>query len=159
MSRGLLIAILLATALAVQDAHAADLSTPEAAVASFFDAYARHDIEGIVSARDFDFEARESLGGAASGSRAIDDEAARRTAKAMEAALRSRIQAAGFPRFAETQCSIWQSRTMQENLVQLIRACPSPAGGTMIGSVLVAKRDEVWRVVLAPETVAASPAP
>jgi hypothetical protein len=84
---------------------------------------------------------------------------ARRTAKAMETALRRRIQAAGFPSFAETQCSIWQSRTMQENLVQLIRARPSPAGGTMIGSVLVAKSDKGWRVVLAPETVSASPAP
>lgn len=148
MSRGLLIASVLSMALTVQGAHAADLSTPEAAVASFFGAYARHDIEGIVAARDFEFEARESLGEAASDSTRIDDETALRIAKALESAFRSRIQREGFPKVDEPQCVVLQSRPLQKNVVQLIRMCPSPAGGTMFGSILVTKSGKGWGVVL-----------
>jgi hypothetical protein len=139
--------IWVALALSSTAAAAADLSTPESAVTSFFDAYARGDIDDIVAARDFEFEARATLSGAV-GSPAPDEVAVQRTARAKEAALRTRLQVQGVPRTDDGPCKPISTRSLREDVAQVFRLCPSHGGGAMFGSTLAVRSAVGWRVAL-----------
>jgi hypothetical protein len=143
--------ILVMAILSSATAGAADLSTPESAVAAFFDAYARGDIDGIVAARDFEFEARQTLSGAA-GSPAPDEAAVQRIARAKEAALRTRLQVQGVSPTDDGPCKPITTWRLRDDVAKVFFECPGPTGdglsGVMFRATLVAKSAVGWRVVL-----------
>jgi hypothetical protein len=128
-------------------AAAVDLSTPESAVASYYGAYERQNVDDIITARDFEFEPREVL--SRTGSQALDEELVRRTAKDMEAAFRDQAQKRGLPRVDRGRCEIVTIRTLRDDLVQLFEQCSHQRGSTFT-SLRVAKSEAGWRVVLRP---------
>jgi hypothetical protein len=148
--RAVVVTTLLA-ALPPAAATALDLSTPESAVASFFDAYARGDIEDIVAARDFEFEARQELSGG-SGSAAPGEVAVKRTAKAKEAALRTRAQVEGTRWIDHSKCEHVTTWRLRDDVAKVIFECPGPTGdglsGVLFEAMLTAKSAVGWRVVV-----------
>jgi hypothetical protein len=139
--------ILVATALSPTVAAAVDLSTPESAVASYFEAYARRDADGAVAARDFEFEARHAHD-ESPGSEAPDEEAVKRTAKVAEAALRARLQADRIRGLDYSQCKHIATRRLQDSVAQVFLDCPSPGGGSIFEAMLAARSEVGWRVAL-----------
>src|SRR6266566_9411337 len=105
-NRSILLLIATLAGLLINDAMAVDLSTPETALASFYEAYARQDIDDIVASRDFEFEARESLSSAKDRPDVLDEELVRQTAREMEAAFRTQIQKNGFPKVDHSKCKV-----------------------------------------------------
>lgn len=122
-------------------AKAVDLSTPEKAAASFDRAYARQNVDDVVAARDFEFEAREQLG------YATDDAFVRQTARRLEADFREEIRSKGFPKYPSSKCRVITQRPLRHNLVQLIRKC-SVGNGSVFVPLYVARNETGWRVVL-----------
>jgi len=122
-------------------ATAVDLSTPENAVASFYGAYARHNVDDVIAARDFEFEAREQLDSAA------DEEVVRQTARRLEADFREEIRSKGFPKGSPSNCQVITQRRLRHNLVQVIRECRWSNGSDFV-PIYAAKNETGWRVVL-----------
>jgi hypothetical protein len=148
----ILVVTALSMALPSAAATALDLSTPGSAVTSFFfDAYARGNVDDIVAARDFEFEARQELSGA-SGSAAPDEVAVKRTAKAKAAALRTRLQVEGTRWIDHSKCEHVTTWRLRDDVAKVILKCPGPTGGGLSGvlfeAMLAAKSAVGWRVVL-----------
>ncbi|TWT09479.1 hypothetical protein [Reyranella sp. CPCC 100927] len=123
-------------------AKAIDLSTPEKAVASFYGAYARQNVDEVVAARDFEFEAREQLGSAA------DDEVVRQTARRLEADFREEIRSRGFPKGSPSNCHAISHRMLRHDLVQVFWECPGPGNGSVFVPIYAARNETGWRVAL-----------
>jgi len=141
MRRAVVLSLSVALCLFACGARAVDLSTPENAVASFYGAYARHNVDDIVAARDFEFEAREQLDSAA------DEEAVRQTARRLEADFREQIRSKGFPKGSPSNCGIITQRMLRHDLVQVIRGCRWSNGSVFV-PIYAAKSEAGWRVVL-----------
>lgn len=153
----LLVVMVLSTALPSAAATALDLSTPESAVTSFFDAYARGNVDDIVAARDFEFEARQILSGL-SGAAAPDEAEVKRTAKAKEAALRTRLQVEGTRWMDHSKCEHVTTWRLRDDVAKVILQCPGPTGeeglsGVLFEAMLTAKSAVGWRVVLGLEAL------
>jgi hypothetical protein len=141
--------IVVVAALSPTAAGAIDLSTPERAVASYFEAFGRRDADGAVAARDFEFEARHAHE-ESPGSEALDEEAVKRTAKVAEAALRARLQADRIHGLDYSQCKHITTRRLQDNVAEVFLDCPSPGGGSIFEAMLAARSEVGWRVALGP---------
>jgi hypothetical protein len=87
----LLVASLLSAAVGGDPAAAFDFSTPEGAAAAFLDAEKRNDIDGLATAQDFRFEAREALGLTAEPLAAEDAARVERKATDLETTFRERL--------------------------------------------------------------------
>jgi hypothetical protein len=147
------VAAALPLALSPAGVLALDLSTPERAVAAFFDAYAKGSVDDILASRDFEFEARHAYDGAP-GSEAPNEAAAKKSAKAKQTALRTLLQARPIHAPDHSQCKHLTTASLRDNVARVALQCPSPAAGVdMIETMLVVKSAVGWRVVLGLDTL------
>ena len=150
MRRSVILAAFLLAAPSIEPARSGNYSTPQGVVAAFDDAYDRHDIDGLVAARDLMFEAREHLGRARAS--APDEETARETAKTLESEYRDRIRRLGFFERNLRACQYVTTLTVGEAHVRVVEACRSPGDGDISGTMFpayeVIRSEDGWRIAL-----------
>ena len=148
MRRSAVAASLLVAQLAVDPGWATDLSTPDAAVKAFRDAYRRKDVDDIVAVRAFEFEARQALARKLGGAEP-DQGAILRLAQQKEAEFRRQAGGKGVA-IDYSQCTVESASTLRADLVKFPQQCAGPGQTTLFLSIHAVKLDAGWRLVLGP---------
>jgi hypothetical protein len=101
------------------ESHAADYSSPKAALKSLEAAYVARDLESAVGARDFAAEAQEMLTTISKGDASIakDPGILKQTAEVLEKAYRLEMKSKGFPPMETLKCDAVEEATIRERIL------------------------------------------
>ena len=123
----------------------ADYSTPESTLQTFNAAWERRDIDAILDAQDFMFEAESWL--KSDGNPDPKAEDVRDLADALKTAIRREIPNVALAEPGTQTCTISAKESISPDLVRLVESCSDVAGHAWKQSVLVAHRENGWRLV------------
>lgn len=131
-------------------AIADDFLTPQGALKSLENAYKNENIEAAVAAKNFDYEARKLLENLKVD--VIDNALIKNASETLELAFREHIKKAGFPNFKELKCTIFNTKQLASDLVELSEKCTFQNGNSVEDIVHVAKSNGKWGVVILQRT-------
>ncbi len=135
--------------MAASAVHALGSDTPEDAVRTLEQAYLQKNADAAVAALDFLEEGRQMLQ-ETNPLMADDPDAVKQAATLLEQSFRSDLRTQGFPDYGRLKCVFVGKAAISPDIIKLTEHCVAPEGGQWNQDVLVMRRDNRWRVVLAP---------
>jgi uncharacterized protein YegJ (DUF2314 family) len=130
-------------------ACAADFSSPERALISLEQSYARKDADGAAAAKDFTFEADQML----RKMRSIgtpDADLIAKTAEVLELSFRHELTTKGFPELEGVACKVVDTKGLHADLVELTDHCTYPDGSKSKETLHAQESAGCWRIVVLP---------
>jgi hypothetical protein len=128
--------------------NAGGFDTPEDAVRALERAYIAKNADQAVAALDFMEEGRQMLQ-ETNPALANDPDTIQQSADALELSFRNELRIKGFPDYFAAKCTFDRKTQIGHGLVKLSEQCEYPGGRKAVQDVIVMKRDQGWRVVLA----------
>ena len=139
----------LALSLCRADEIKPDSTTPEGAILKLEEAYQKKDIEAAVAAQDFFAQARLMLTNMGKGLEK-DADLLKQTADVLELSFRAEMKKEGFPNFEGLKSRFPKKKAHPKfkDVVEVTEICTFPDGGESTQTLLVAKSEKGWRVVI-----------
>jgi uncharacterized protein YegJ (DUF2314 family) len=134
-------------------ACAADFSSPERALISLEQSYARKDVDGAAAAKDFSFEADQMLRKMKSLG-TPDADLIAKTAEVLELGFRHELTTKGFPQLEGVACKVVDTKGLHADLVALAEECTYPDGSKSTETLHAHKSAGGWRIVVLPSDYA-----
>lgn len=125
--------------------NAVPATSPESAILALEDAYRRHDLEGAVTCKDFQVEAKLMLQDMGKGFDR-DPDLVKKTADTLELAYRESVKS-DWPKFDGVTSRFAAHREHSPGIQEVTEVCTFPDGGTSTQRLLVAKTGSGWKVL------------
>ncbi len=125
-----------------------DYTTPKDAVLSLEKAYSKCDLNGIMAAKDFSYEAELVL---LQAGKKINQELINETAELLKLSLIKHIQDNGFPSFENSTKEFTEVEKIRKDLFQLEESILYENGEKYVNKIYLSLKEGFWKVVMTVE--------